>query len=42
MYRLVQEMAIATEVFQIAYIVVTAVIIAKERVDKPQMIKERS
>jgi hypothetical protein len=38
----ISEMAIATEVFQIAYIVITAVIIAKERVDKPQMIKEKS
>jgi len=34
--------AIATEVFQIAYIMITAVVIAKERVDKPQMIKEKS
>ena len=33
---------IATEVFQIAYIGMTAVIIAKERVGKPQMIKEKS
>jgi hypothetical protein len=35
------EMDIATEVFQIAYIVITVVIIAKERVGKPQMIKEK-
>lgn len=38
----ISEMAIATEVFQIAYIGMTAVIIAKERVGKPQMIKEKS
>ena len=38
----VSEMAIATEVFQIAYIVITAVIIAKERVGKPKMIKEKT
>jgi hypothetical protein len=34
-------MAVATEVFQIAYAVITAVIIANERVGKPQMIKEK-
>jgi hypothetical protein len=38
----ISEMAIATEVFQIAYIGMTAVIIAKERVGKPQTIKEKS
>jgi hypothetical protein len=38
----ISEMAIATEVFQIAYIGITAVIIAMERVGKPQMIKEKS
>jgi hypothetical protein len=38
----ISEMAIATEMFQIAYIGMTAVIIAKERVGKPQMIKEKS
>lgn len=38
----ISEMAIATEVFQIAYIGMTAVIIAKEIVGKPQMIKEKS
>ena len=37
----ISEMAIATEVFQIAYVVITAVIIAKERVGRPQLVKER-
>jgi hypothetical protein len=37
----VSEMAIATEVFQIAYVVLTAVIMAKERVSKSQIIKEK-
>ena len=37
----VNEMAIATEVFQIAYVVLTTVIMAKERVSKPQIIKEK-
>jgi hypothetical protein len=37
----VSEMAIATEVFQIAYVALTAVIMAKERVSKPQIIKEK-
>lgn len=37
----ISEMAIAIEVFQIAYIVISAVIIAKERVGKPQMTKEK-
>src|SRR5918995_6748126 len=35
----VSEMAIATEVFQIANVVLTAVIMAKERVSKPQIMK---
>jgi hypothetical protein len=38
----ISEMAIVTEIFQVAYIVITAIIIAKERIDKPQMIKEKS
>ena len=37
----VSEMAIATEVFQIAYVALTAVIMAKERVSKPQIMKEK-
>lgn len=37
----ISEMSIATEVFQIAYVVTTAVIIAKERGSKPQIIKEK-
>jgi hypothetical protein len=37
----VSELAITTEVFQIAYIVLTAVIMAKERVSKPQIIREK-
>ena len=37
----VSELAIATEVFQIAYIVLTAVVMAKERVSKPQIIREK-
>lgn len=37
----VSELAIATEVFQIAYVVLTAVIMAKERVSKPQIIREK-
>ena len=37
----ISEMAIATEVFQIAYVVITAVIIAKERVGRPQLVKEK-
>ena len=37
----ISEMAIATEVFQIAYVVITAVIIAKEGVGRPQLVKER-
>ena len=38
----ISEMAIATEVFQIAYVVITTVIIARERVGNTQMIKEKS
>jgi hypothetical protein len=38
----INEMGIAIEVFQIAYIVITAIIIAKERSGKVQTIKERS
>ena len=38
----ISEMAVATEVFQIAYIALTAIIIAKERVGKPQIIKDKS
>lgn len=38
----ISEMAITTKVFQIAYIGMTAVFIVKERVGKPQMIKEKS
>jgi hypothetical protein len=38
----ISEMAVATEVFQIAYIIITAFIIAKERVGKPQIIREKS
>jgi hypothetical protein len=34
-------MAIATEIFQIAYVVITAVIIVKERVVRPQLAKEK-
>jgi hypothetical protein len=37
----ISEMAIAIEVFQIAYVVITAVIIAKERVGKPQLVKKK-
>ena len=37
----ISEMAIATEVFQIAYIVITMIIIAEERIGKTQMIKEK-
>ncbi|MGA9318180.1 MAG: hypothetical protein WBV84_08990 [Nitrososphaeraceae archaeon] len=37
----VSELAIATEVFQIAYVVLTAVIMAKERVSKSQIIREK-
>jgi hypothetical protein len=37
----VGELAIATEVFQIAYVVLTAVIMAKERVSKSQIIREK-
>lgn len=37
----ISEMAIAIEVFQIAYVVLTAVIMSKEIVGKPQIIKEK-
>jgi hypothetical protein len=37
----ISEMAVATEVFQIAYIVITTIIIAKERIGKTQTIKEK-
>jgi hypothetical protein len=37
----VSELAITTEVFQIAYVVLTAVIMAKERVSKSQIIGEK-
>jgi hypothetical protein len=38
----INEMGIAIEVFQIVYIVITAIIIAKERKGRVQTIKERS
>jgi hypothetical protein len=37
----INEMGIAIEVFEIAYIVITAIIIAKERGGRVQMIKEK-
>jgi hypothetical protein len=37
----INERAIAVEVFQIAYVVITAVIIAKERTRKPSTIEEK-
>jgi len=37
----INEMAIATEVFQIAYIAITTIIISKERIGKTQTIKEK-
>jgi hypothetical protein len=37
----INERAIAVEVFQIAYIVITAIIIAKERTRKPSTIEEK-
>jgi hypothetical protein len=37
----VNEMGIAIQIFQVAYIVITAIIIAKERSGKIQMIKEK-
>jgi hypothetical protein len=37
----ISEMAIAIEVFQIAYVVITAIIIAMERSGRPQIIKEK-
>lgn len=38
----ISEMAIATEVFQIAYVVLTGIVLAKEIVGKPQTIREKS
>jgi hypothetical protein len=38
----ISEMAIAVEVFQIAYIVLTGIIIAKERTGMPHKVKETS
>jgi hypothetical protein len=38
----ISDMAVATEVFQIAYVILTGIILAKERVGKPQIIKEKS
>jgi hypothetical protein len=39
----INEIGVAIEVFQIAYIVITAIIIAKERGERrPQIIKEKS
>jgi hypothetical protein len=37
----ISEMAIAVEVFQIAYIVITTMILVRERIGKPQKIKEK-
>jgi hypothetical protein len=37
----INERAIAVEVFQIAYVVITAVIIVKERTRKPSTIEEK-
>jgi hypothetical protein len=37
----ISEMAIAVELFQIAYIVITAIILVKERSGKLQMINEK-
>jgi hypothetical protein len=37
----ISEMAIAVEVFQIAYIVITTMILVRERICKPQKIKEK-
>ena len=37
----ISERAIAVEVFQIAYVAITAVIIAKERIRKPSSIEEK-
>jgi hypothetical protein len=36
----ISEMSIAVEIFQIAYVIITGIILAKERVGKPQVIKE--
>jgi hypothetical protein len=38
----IDEMGIAIVAFQIAYIVITVIIIAKERSGRVQMIKEKS
>ncbi|HZD34183.1 MAG TPA: hypothetical protein VE130_03175 [Nitrososphaeraceae archaeon] len=37
----ISDMAVGTEVFQIAYVVITGIILAKERVSKPQIIREK-
>jgi len=37
----ISERAIAVEVFQIAYVAITALIIAKERIRKPSSIEEK-
>jgi hypothetical protein len=37
----ISEMAIATEVFQIAYVALTAIIIGRARIGKPQGVKEK-
>jgi hypothetical protein len=37
----ISEMAIATEIFQIAYAVLTAIIIARDRNGRPQLVKEK-
>jgi hypothetical protein len=38
----IDEMGVTIVAFQIAYIVVTVIIIAKERTERAQMIKEKS
>jgi hypothetical protein len=38
----ISERAIAVEIFQIAYVAITALIIAKERIRKPSSIEEKS
>ena len=37
----ISERAIAVEIFQIAYVAITAIIIAKERIRKPSSIEEK-
>jgi len=37
----ISERAIAVEVFQIAYVAITALIMAKERIRKPSSIEEK-